>query len=268
MKNYYEILELDKTATQQEIKSSYRTLAKKYHPDKNQGQHAEKFRDIAEAYEILGKPDKRKEYDEARESGRSIKYDFSDFTGFEDYYEYFEAWADQFGFGSKEMKGSDINAIVRLTLEELRAGCKKDIRLKDGKIRITVPADTLPDTKIVIRGKGEESQYPEGVPGDLYVKIKALSHPTFKVADNNEDINSELYLKYSEFILGTTKVVPTLLANYKINIPKMSRPDSTMKLKGLGFKGGNMFIKLKLLMPQSLSSRELDLVKELEKAGL
>ena len=131
-KDYYKILGVSKDASQEEIRKNFKKLAKKWHPDKNKGSKSaeEKFKEINEAYDVLGDEAKRKEYDNPKSSFEFNDGNASNFGGFEDIFSHFGGMGD-FGFGGKaQVKGSSIKINFDLTLEEMASGIEKRIKYK------------------------------------------------------------------------------------------------------------------------------------------
>lgn len=262
-KDLYELLELPKTATNEEIKSQYRKLAKKYHPDKNPNnpEAEQKFKDISEAYETLGDPNKKSEYDKP-------KYQRVNFGNMEFDEDMFRSAYNGFGMNfddlwNRSKKGRTVNVFVSLTLEEINAGCSKEIMLSDEKLRINLPKGLQNGSKLSIPNKGEKSQYENGERGDLIVTIKELKHEHFIRVGNN--LHYKLKLSIPDILLGVSTIVPILGGKVKINVPARTEIGSKLRLTGKGIAGGDLEVEILSYMPKVLSKRELSLIEELKK---
>lgn len=187
-KDYYKILEVEKTASQDEIKKSYRKLAKKYHPDLNKDnpQGQEKFKEINEAYEVLGDEEKRKQYDTfgsnynfsggqnfdpSQYGFGSYQYsgDFSDLGGFSDFFNAFFSGGQGRSTGDFRSRRQSYESELRLTIGEIYKGTEKSINLNIGgenkSIRVKVPSGILAGKKIKVKGEKW------GILGDILFKI-------------------------------------------------------------------------------------------------
>lgn len=248
--NYYEILGLEDSCEDKDIKNSYRKLAKQYHPDKNQGDEnkAQIFVKINKAYEILIDSQSRKEYNDSLK-----RYSFEG------------EWTDYFDefFNRKPIKGDDVHVYCRLTLEELKVGCNKTIHISNERLSITIKPNTKPGSTLMISGKG--TTIPDcPIPGDLYIKIVAKPHNVYKVGDNG-DLLVEKEITYQDLILGKELILNTLTSKVKIKIPERSDISKRYRLKEHGL-GGDIILQLKLYIPKKeLSSREKKAIDELNR---
>lgn len=256
--NYYEILGVEKTCSLKEIKNSYRKLAKQYHPDKNKDSDTQKqFVSISEAYEVLSSDISRKEYDDSLKENTGFTFDFSNY----DIHKDLEHWANIFDSAFKSVKGEDVNVYCRLTLEELKSGCKKTITLSSGKISITIKPDTKPESLLKIIGKGNPT--PEcSTPGDLYIKLIPKPHKDFKVLQSG-DLQYTQELHYQDLLLGKSFVIPTLTSKVKISIPKYTKLTQEFRLRGLGLNKKDIIIRLKLIIPTKLTKKEIEAINQL-----
>lgn len=267
-KDYYNILEVDKYATIDTIKSSYRSLAKKYHPDKNQGnkEAEDKFKEVSEAYEILGNVESRSKYDATKfrtnsSNGRST------FTGYEPFGFKFdnEFWdAQDFGdLWTRAKKGKDVTSVVTLTLEEVATGCDKIINLYSENLKVNIPKGVKAGDRMTIPGKGELPESGSGEKGDLIIMIRVSKHPDFERLGNN--LLHRAKVGIPEILLGCSLVVPVLGGKVKITVPPRLEIGSRLKLKGKGILGGDLEVEIHPYMPKLLSKRELELIEELRK---
>jgi|SRR5690554_193250 len=286
--DYYKILGVSKTATEQEIKSAYRKLARKYHPDLNPGnKEAEtKFKEINEANEVLSDPENRKKYDkygkdwkhgeeyEKAQQQQRAQYQSSQqgFSG-QDYSDFFEAMFGGRRTSSRQghplFKGQDFHAELHLDLREVYTTHKKVLTVNNNSIRLTIPAGVENGQEIKIRGKGGEG-INGGPNGDLYIKFVINNTTAFRRDGNNlyTDVDLDLYTA----LLGGEIIVDTFDGKVKLNIEAETQNGVQVRLKGKGFpvykqdgKFGDLIITYHIKTPTNLSEQEKELFKELQK---
>ena len=289
--DYYKILGVSKSATDKKIKTAYRKLARKYHPDLNpDNKDAEKkFKEINEANEVLSVAEKRKKYNKygkdwkhgdeyekaQQQQGRQSRQQSSQ-QGFsnEEYSDFFES---MFGGGgssyrqsqSPKFKGQDYNAELHLHLKDVYTTQKQVLTVSGKKIRLTIPAGVENGQLIKIKGKGGIG-INNGPNGDLYIKFIVDNHTEFKREGDNlyKNVNLDLYTS----ILGGEITVYTFNGKVKLKITPETKNESKVKLKGKGFpiykqegKFGDLIIIYHIVMPADLSEKELELFRELQK---
>jgi len=290
--DYYKILGVSKSATDKKIKTAYRKLARKYHPDLNpNNKDAEKkFKEINEANEVLSVAEKRKKYNkygkdwkhgdeyekaQQQQQGRQSRQQSSQ-QGFsnEEYSDFFES---MFGGGgssyrqsqSPKFKGQDYNAELHLHLKDVYTTQKQVLTVNGKKIRLTIPAGVENGQLIKIKGKGGLG-INNGPNGDLYIKFIVDNHTEFKREGDNlyRNVNLDLYTS----ILGGEITVDTFNGKVKLKIMPETKNESKVKLKGKGFpmykqegKFGDLIITYHIVMPADLSEKELELFRELQK---
>lgn len=294
--DYYKVLGVEKTATQEEIRKAYRKQAKRYHPDinKDDPQAKERFQEINEANEVLGDPEKRKKYDEYGEHWRHADefeaqrrqnsynpngaYNFGGFGGFGDFSgndsnasgfsDFFE---QLFGSGFRQRqpkRGKDLQATLSITLQEAATEHKQTFSINNETIRINIPAGISDGQKIKIKGHGAMLN---GVRGDLYITFHIEPDKHFTREGNN------LYTTYTTdlytILSGGTVIVPTLTGNAKINIKPGTQPDSKLRLRGKGMPEykkpetfGDLFITLKVFLP-TLNEKQKEILQKLKEAA-
>ncbi|MDY0104337.1 MAG: J domain-containing protein [Lentimicrobium sp.] len=295
--DYYKVLGLDKNATGKDIKSAYRKLARKLHPDLNPNDKEAKarFQQVNEAHEVLSDPEKRKKYDKygsdwqhgeeaekARQQYQQQSYggnhgqsfstadfgegDFSDFFA-----SMFGGAAGGGGGRSRQVKfrGEDYNAELQLNLTDAFTTHKQTLTVNGKKIRITIPAGIENGQTIKITGHGGKGVN-GGPDGDLYLTFCIANHPGIKRQ------GSDLYIKaridvYTA-VLGGSITLETLSGKVKLNIKSGTQNGSTVKLKGKGFpvykqdgQYGDLYITWDLTLPTTLSEKEKALFTELKK---
>lgn len=296
-KNLYDVLGVNKQSSEAEIKSAYRKLARKYHPDLNKDDKnaAEKFKEISCAYDILGDKEKRQKYDnneidadgkptgfgaggfggaggyEAYSSqgnpfggGQGASFDFSSIFGDD----IFSSFAGQRGgnpfsggFGGRARrpaKGQDINYTMRIDFLSAVLGAEKTVNINGKNINVKIPAGTIDGQTLRLKGLGEPS-YNGGPSGDVLITLNVDRHPYFTLEDKN--ILLELPITFKEAVLGAKVTVPTITGKVAVNIPPYATSGEKLRLKGKGVKGGDQIMTLKVVMPKTKSA-------ELEKALL
>lgn len=301
-KDYYKILGVDKNATTDEIKKAYRKLAKKYHPDLNPNDKKaqEKFKDINEAYEVLGDENKRKQYD-AFGSGYNFthgqNFDPSQF-GFENFgngYRYTyttnggQNFSDFFNmfFGGKDFNINDLfgrgkngkspfqrarsqsnpkyESEIYITIDEGYNGVTKQVSLRidnqDRYLSVKVPKGILPGKKIKI--KGEKA----GVNGDIYFKINFINNEKIKL--EGLDIYNRVDIYPWDAAFGTKVVVETLSGRIKVSIPENVQGGKKIRVPNKGYRDmdgntGDLYIVVNIVNPSSLTEKQKELYRQLK----
>ncbi len=293
-KDYYQILGVSRSATQEEIKAAYRKLARKYHPDVNPGdkEAEEKFKEINEAYAVLSDPKKRELYDRLGSNWKAgadftpppgwenIRIDFGDFDwgfgrsgGFSDFFELL--FGDPFkrsrrtgraGPSTWTIPGTDVEMELPLTLEEAHRGTTRRITLANGKsLEVKIPPGVRDGSVIRLAGQGEPG-IAGGRPGDLYLRVKLQPHPLFQVS--GDDVTVEVPITPWEAVLGTTVKVPTLDGTAEVTVPPRSQAGRKLRLRGLGLtrrRGGrgDQYVRLKIVVPPDPTPTERRLFEQL-----
>ena len=345
-RDYYEVLGISKDTQINEIKSQYRKLALKFHPDRNKSSEAvEHFKEISEAYAVLSDTKKRQLYDQHGHAGVDGRYSTEDiFRGagfnFDDVGSIFEnlfgGRGQRFG-GFGRQRGSDLLHETFVSLEDVLNGKRMDLDLQknvdcpecngsgcfpgtsktkcsdcdgQGQVRISrnmgfstfvtvqpcrkcsghgmmiekpckkcklgkvkgtkhisfeLPAG-IDNGDYVISGEGES--IPDGVSGDLIIRVNVQPHPKFK--RDGRDIFYDTQLSMTDASLGKNLEVPTLEGFSKITVEPGSQPNTIIKLKGKGLQGrgfrgrGDQYVRLVVNIPKKLSKHQKDLLKDLE----
>ena len=288
--DYYKILELDKKATEADIKKAYRKLARKYHPDLNPNdKEAErKFKELNEANEVLSNPENRKKYDQhgehwknAEEFGKSNQQQqqyrsgnqqsaSGDFGG-GDYSDFFESMFGGAGrrSGSVKYKGQDLNAELHLNLKDVYTTHQRTLAINGKNIRLTIPAGVENGQIIKINGLGGEGSN-GGPKGELYITFTIENHTQFKLDNHNLYTTVDLYLYKA--LLGGDITVATFNGKVKLNVAPGTQNGTKVKLKGKGFpvykkEGvfGDLYITFTISIPTNLTEKEKELFTELAK---
>lgn len=287
-KDYYKIMEVAENASSDDIKKSYRKLARKYHPDVSKEAGAEdKFKELGEAYEVLKDPQKRGEYDALRKAGYSTgggqfrpppgwesSFGVHGAGGMEggDFSEFFETLFGQARGGGQRRprttRGQDQRYHVDVSLEESFAGSTRSLRLTqpDGGTRtlnVKIPKGVQDGQQIRLKGQGAAGMG-GGPPGDLFLEITLTAHRHFKVDGKN--ITLELPVAPWELNNGVSVNIPTLGGMVSMKLPGNARPGQKLRLTGKGLPGavpGDQYVVIKLVMPSELSPRARELLDEL-----
>ncbi len=290
--DYYKILGINKNASAEEIKKTYRKLARKLHPDLNPNDkdaHV-KFQQINEANEVLSDPEKRKKYDQYGEhwehgeeyeqarrtqsrpgnpGGQTFSGDFdeSDFSDF---------FASMFGGATggsnraqTKFRGQDFNTELAITLEEAFTTHARTLKIQDKNVRITIPAGIENGQTIKLKGYGGKGVN-GGPDGDLYISFSIPNNPHFKRLGN--DLYTTVDLDLFTAILGGEKIIDTLNGKIKLKISPETQNGTKTRLKGKGFpvykkEGffGDLFVTYNMLIPTNLTDKQKELLTELQK---
>lgn len=292
-KDYYKILGVDRKASADEIRSAYRKLAMKYHPDKNPGdkKSEDKFKDINEAYQVLSDEQKRARYDQLGSA-------YSDFrTGggrpgdfrWDDWYQQ-QSGQQGGGFGNVENPfgaGGDFSDFfrsifgeamrssarnnqaaqnyqqeVQITFQEAYDGTSRQLQTSNGrKLQVRIPAGVKTGSKVRVAGAG-----PDG--SDVYLLVNIAEDGRFEMSGS--DVTTTSTVSVFTLILGGETEVETPAGKVvKLSIPAGTQPEQVFRLAGRGMPHlktpntkGDLFVKLKVQVPKYLSSKQRELLEE------
>jgi curved DNA-binding protein len=291
--DYYKVLGVSKSSSQDDIRKAYRKLARKYHPDLNKDDEssAQKFKEINEANEVLSDSEKRKKYDtygkdwehaaqfdrmRQQQGGRGGGgfggmggggggADFSDF-----FQSMFGGMGGFSGFGGmggqpREVKGQDLKTEVSLGLKEAAETHKRTLNINGKQLRITIDAGIKDGQSIRLRGHGQPSPM-GGTPGDLYIDFKIHKDPDFERKEDNLYTRAEVDLFNA--LLGGEVDVKTLGGTVRLKIKAGTQSGSKMRLKGKGMPhyksdgAGDLYVEIHVKTPEQLTEAEETLVRE------
>jgi curved DNA-binding protein len=298
-KDYYKILGVEKNASQDEIKKSFRKLATKYHPDKNKGDVSaeSKFKDISEAYEVLGDKDKRSKFDNISssytnfrsEGGTGEQFDWSkwyagqssgnrrrkstvgDFFNeggsMSDFFEKIFGQTYQQDTRKKPIDGSDHSSNIIISLKDAYKGQKRRIKVNGESIEIHIKPGVSDGQILKITGKGNQGAY-GGKNGNLLIHISVLEDENIRREGYDLHITKDINIY--DAILGETKTIDTIAGKFNIKIAELTQQGKILKLSGQGMPyynqlgKGDLYIKFNIVMPETLSKKEKDLFKKLK----
>lgn len=297
-KDYYKILGVERNASASDIKRAYRKLALEFHPDKNPGDKKaeEKFKEINEAYEVLGNSSKRTRYDQIADSyhswqrrgGQPGGFDWSRWTseqpggmrvefgdigdllggGFSDF---FNAIFAEMGLSrqapdqAQRARGRDIEQPVTISLNEAYRGTTRILQRNGRSLEVKIPPGAKTGTKVRITGQGASAG---GAAGDLYLLVRVKPEKGFELRDH--DLHTDVSVDLYTAILGGEVLVPTPSGPIILTIPAGSQPDQSLRLRGRGMphlrnprEHGDLYAHLRIKLPKSLSDQERELFERL-----
>ncbi len=288
--DYYQILGVDKSATDKDIKTAYRKLARKYHPDVNPNdkEAQKKFQELNEANEVLSDPEKRKKYDQygkdwehgaeyekARQS-RASSNQGSYYGGGDNFSDFFESmFGSSSGFGGgrarqTRFRGQDYQAELNLTLTDAYETHKQTLTVNGKNIRITVPAGVENGQNIKIPGHGGPGSN-GGPNGDLFITFTVAQDEKYKRLKNDLYTTADLDLYTA--VLGGEFVLETLSGKVKLPVKPETQNGSIVRLKGKGFpvykqegQFGDLYVTFNVKIPTGLTQKQKELFAELAKS--
>ena len=293
--DYYKVLGVDKSASQEDIRKAYRKLARKHHPDLNPNDKEahKKFQQINEANEVLSDPEKRKKYDEygkdwqhaeqfeqARQSQQRPRgFESGTFSGDFGNSEFSDFFTSMFGdmggggFRGRQTKfrGEDYHAELQLSLSDVYKTHQQVLTVNGKNIRITIPAGVENGQQIKIKGYGGEG-INGGPNGDLYLTFHVMNKTNFK--RNGSDLYADVDLDLYTAVLGGDFTVDTLDGKVKLTVKPETQNGTKVRLKGKGFpvykkegEFGDLIITFQITIPTNLTARQKELFEQLAKSS-
>ena len=285
-KDYYQIMGVERDATQDEIKRAYRQLARKYHPDVSKEANAEaRFKEVGEAYEVLKDPEKRAAYDQLGanwKAGQDFRpppdwkegFEFSggdagggDTADYSDFFESLYGRGSRAGHGSRasfHAQGEDRHARVLIDLEDAYTGTTRSITLRvpeidaqgrvstrEHTLNVTIPRGIRAGQHVRLAGQGAPG-IGQGKPGDLYLEVEFRPHARYRV--EARDVYLGVPVAPWEAALGATVKVPSPNGIVELKIPADSAAGRVLRLKGRGIPGntpGDLYVVLQIALPSA-----------------
>jgi curved DNA-binding protein len=295
-RDYYNILGVSRSASQEEIRSAYRKLAMKYHPDRNPGDRVseDKFKEVNEAYQVLSDPQKRARYDQVdnsysswQQSGAPGGFDWSQWAsqqgaggmraeysgdlgdffaqgGFSDFFRtIFGGMAAAQAGRSQAAPRPALEAPVTISLEEAYNGALRTLETGKRKVQIKIPAGVRTGSKVRVPGGAQDGS-------DIYLKVSVAEDTRF--TREGHDLHTQVGVDVFTAMLGGEVSVPTLSGNVLLKIPAGTQPDQVFRISGRGMphlknKGqkGDLYARAKINIPRSLSEEQKELIAKAAK---
>lgn len=263
MKDPYKILNLDRSASDEDVKKRYRKLAMEHHPDK--GGDANKFKEIADAYDILSDPKKKSQWlSNERFSGTfddSVYEDFLRNYGFADMFNSRYGWA-------QNGKGHDVKAQIQITLKEAYFGTKRELRLALKPVTISIQPGIVNGQRLRLKGLGQRGMT-DDLNGDLIVTVIVLDDTDFML--NNRGLYKIHRINAFDAMLGGKSIIEVFDKKINFTIPKGTQNGSTLRIQGKGFpvynnpgKYGDLYINILIDLPNDLNDEELNLISQVK----
>lgn len=286
----YQVLGVEKTSSEADIKAAYKKLAIQYHPDKNPGdkEAEEKFKEINAAYDILKDPNKKAEYDAYGSMGGTsshgqgrrqytgnhpFEHYFTDVGGFEEFFR--NIHGGDFHHRRQSMRNPDLFSNINIPLETAFKGTTIpfEVTLPDGgskMLSITVPpgVDNGLRLRLAEKGSVQNTNLP---PGDLYVTISVEEHPTFKRLGSDLFVSKQVSI--IEAALGRDLEIPTIDGStVKVTIPPGTQPNQKLRLRGKGMTKlnnakvrGDLYVVVNVTVPVNLTERQKEILRDFQK---
>jgi curved DNA-binding protein len=291
-RDYYEVLGVPRSATAEEVKRAYRRLARKHHPDlqpaAERARAAERFKEINEAYEVLSDPDKRAKYDAlgagwksgadftppgGTEWGAATSDEWEDLGGFSDFF------ASLFGRPAGRepgrgrvritMPGADVEGEVPVTLDDLLHGGRRRLTIGGKAVDVEIPRGAREGTVLRVAGHGEPG-VGGGAPGDLYLRVRLVPHPRYRVA--GDDLEMDLPLWPWQAVLGAEVRIDTPDGPVTLKVPAGTQAGRRLRLRKRGLPRrdggrGDLHAVAGIVVPERPSDAERKLYEELKRAS-
>lgn len=282
-RDYYETLGVNRNATDDEIKRAYRSLARKYHPDRNPGdkQAEQQFKEVQEAYDVLSDKTKKGNYDRFGFSGPNGSGgggpggttfhwggagpgNFSGDVNPEEIFQQFFGDLGGAGFSpqtrgrrSRQPPREDIESEIEVPFEIAALGGKISVRIDSRELDVSIPQGMTDGGKLRLRGQGPSGE-------DVTLKIKIRPHKYFRREDDN--IILDVPVTIGEAVLGAKVDVPTLDGSrLTVKVPPGTSSGARLRLRGKGIKEGDQYLEIKIVAPPSTDERSKELVEEFAK---
>lgn len=284
-RDYYKTLGVEKDATEKAIKKAFRQLAQQNHPDANKGDATAeaRFKDINEAYDVLGDATRRAEYDKVRNmgyfsggaggAGQQVRVEdlFGGAAGGSPF-DLFGGLTDIFGrqATSRRAPGRDLTTELGLTFHQAISGITREISIDGQTVNVRIPKGVADGTRIRVKGKGGSGSM-GGPAGDLYVVVNVGTHPIFE-RSAKRDLRLTAPITFVEATLGADITVPTLEGTVKLRIPPGTPHGKTFRVPGRGVvdnkdTAGDLLVVVEIAVPTNLTDEQKSLLEKFRDNG-
>ncbi len=297
----YSVLGVSRSASDDEIKRSYRKLARQYHPDMNHNSKASeiRFKEISEAYEILNNAEKRRRYDlyghegvdanfhgfgssgsrnpfeGMRYGNNSYTFNFGNYSGgtgnsfFDDLFsEFVRPGPGRGGRRPQPQTGQDIEYNLTVDFEQAYHGMSAELRILDKRIDVRIPAGVDTGSRVRVPGQGAPGLH-GGKAGDLYLNVRVTPHAYFR--REGKDIHLTLPITFGEAVLGARVELPGPDGRLALKIPPGTHSGTSFRFKGKGFPDlrrnlrGDFLVTVHIAVPDTIDATSRELVSEFER---
>lgn len=270
MKDPYKILGLDPIATDEDVKKAYRKLAMEHHPDRNNGDDI-KFKEIAEAYEILNNPKKKAQW-QAHHNFSSGSYQFD-----EQFYEDFlkkQGFSDMFntryGQGTQSSKSVNITAQVQISLDDAYFGTSRTLRIGMKTVSVNIQPGIMNGQKLKLKGLGQKG-ITDDLNGDLILTVIVQDHPDYII--DNRGLHKMHHIDVFEAMIGGKSTIEIFNKKINFTIPQGTQNGTVLRMQGKGFPiykqpgvFGDLYVNTLVELPTSLNEDELALLKKIKQS--
>ena len=279
--DYYAVVGVKSDASAKDIKQAYRRLAQQYHPDKNAGDPSAetRFKEVSEAYEVIGDAETRKEYDHTREMGYFVggPGGAQQYVRVEDLmggdarsagspFDLLGGLGDLFGRqgGTRPRGGDDLTAEMHLSFHDAVSGTTRKLNVNGQTVTVKIPKGVNDGARIRVRGRGGPGRN-GGSAGDLYVKVQVAPHPIF--GRNGKNLTIDVPITFIEATLGAEIDVPTLEGKVRLRIPAGTQTGKTFRVREHGIENakgerGDLLVVVSVTVPDQLSDEGKELLQQ------
>ena len=279
--DYYAVLGVKSDASAKDIKQAYRRLAQQYHPDKNAGDPSAetRFKEVSEAYVVIGDAETRKEYDHTREMGYFVggPGGAQQYVRVEDLmggdarsagspFDLLGGLGDLFGRqgGTRPRGGDDLTAEMHLSFHDAVSGTTRKLNVNGQTVTVKIPKGVNDGARIRVRGRGGPGRN-GGSAGDLYVKVQVAPHPIF--GRNGKNLTIDVPITFIEATLGAEIDVPTLEGKVRLRIPAGTQTGKTFRVREHGIENakgerGDLLVVVSVTVPDQLSDEGKELLQQ------
>ncbi len=267
MKDPYNILGLDKSATHEDIKKAYRKLAMEHHPDRTGGDDT-KFKEIAEAYDILSNPKKTEQWkNQSRFTNESFQFDDQLFEDFLKNHGFADMFNNKYGY-AQNGKGSNVNAQIQITLEESYFGTRRELRIGLKTVAVTIHPGILSGQRLKLKGLGQKG-ISEDLNGDLILTVIVMDHPDYMI--NNKGLHKIHHVDVFDAMIGGKSSIEIFNKKINFTIPQGTQNGTVLRIQGKGFpiynqvnKFGDLYVNILVELPKDLNESEITLLKKIK----